>query len=547
MDTRAREHHGVPRPTTVRCLGFCAAVLLAVVGWLGGALPGGDTASTPISIARGPYGPVVLGGWVVGTALLAYAWWALRDRVPSARWALVTAVLWALPFLVVPPLGSRDVYSYACQGYLYVHGLNPYEFGVGSLPCPWLEAVSPIWRDTAAPYGPLFLLISAGVVRLGGDSLVGVVLAFRLVALVGLAAVALGLPVLARRCGVPAGRALWIALAGPLVGAHLLAGPHNDTVMIGLVVAGLAVAAADRLRPRGVGWGVAGVLLGLAVAVKVTAIVVVPFAMLLVVARPFRWRQAAAAVGLMGAAAVSAMIGVTEAGGLGFGWIGGMVNTRDLVQFTSPPTAIGMTLTYLGRLVVPGFDAVPVLRLVGLLLFVVLLPVLWWRGAGLPRPRLPVRLRRWLSGLGIRRVAPEPGIAEADRQDGSGFDSRAAAVRGAALALAATVALSPYFHPWYVVWPMVLLAATLVRTGLLVGVVIATAFLVLPDGGGLARFAKFPGAPIMTVLLVVLLVRHLRDRAAGLGREPAPSTPPGQATTSGLDTSGAASASVVGR
>src|SRR5690242_3226548 len=75
---------------------------------------------------RRPGGAVILGGWLLGTAILAYAWWAARDRVPSGRWSLRTAALWAAPFLVVPPYGSRDVYLYACQGYLYGHGISPY-------------------------------------------------------------------------------------------------------------------------------------------------------------------------------------------------------------------------------------------------------------------------------------------------------------------------------------------------------------------------------------------------------------------------------------
>ncbi|MET0416795.1 MAG: polyprenol phosphomannose-dependent alpha 1,6 mannosyltransferase MptB [Actinoplanes sp.] len=473
----------------LRWVGFGAAVLLAVVGWLGGALPAGDTASTPITIARGPYGPVILGGWLLGAMILAYAWWTLRDRVPSARWALTTAALWSAPFLVAPPMGSRDLYSYACQGYLYVHGISPYEAGVGSLPCPWLDGVSPIWRDTAAPYGPLFVLISAVVVALAGDSLVAVVTGFRLVAVAGAVLVAAGLPVLARRCGVPVRRAWWLALAGPLIGAHLIAGPHNDMLMIGLVVAGLAAAAA---RPGLSGWGpplTAGVLLGLAVAVKVTAIVVVPFAILLVVGgRRRAWRGPLTLAG----GTVAAMIVVTAVSGLGFGWIGGMVNTRDLVQFTSPPTAVGMTLTYLAQPFLPGFDAVPATRLIALLLFVVVLAGVWWRSAGLT----------WPASLPAVPPSPRPTLTLTG--------SPAAALHGAALALTATVALAPYFHPWYAVWPLVLLAATTTRTTLITAATIAASMLVLPDGGGLARFAKFPGAPIMTALLIYLGIRWLR-------------------------------------
>ena len=470
------------RLANVRYIGLAASALLAVVAWLGGALPGGDLHSTPISVARGPHGAFILGGWLVGTVVQAYAWWVLRDRIPSARWAMVTAGLWTLPFLVVPPFGSRDVYSYACQGYLYVHGLSPYQNGVGALPCPWIESVSTIWRDTAAPYGPLFVLISGGAVRLGGGSLAAVVVIFRVAAVAGLAAVVLGLPALARRCGVPTGRALWVALAGPLVGAHLIGGPHNDALMIGLVVAGLAVAAAFRHPAARAG---AGALLGLAVAVKVTAVVVVPFAVLLVLARPLRLWPAVRAGGLLAGGALAAMAGVTAASGLGFGWIGGMLNTRDLVQFTSPPTAVGMTLTYAGQLVDHGFNAVPVVRVLATALFVVVLAVLCLRAA--------------------RSDAPVAG-----------------ALRGAGLAMAATVALAPYFHPWYAMWPLAVMGATTLRTGLVMAVATVSSLLVLPDGGGLARFVKFPGAPLLTVLMLVLLIRYLRRRA-----EPAPTAPLG--------------------
>jgi alpha-1,6-mannosyltransferase len=381
--------------------------------------------------------------------------------------------LWMLPFLVVPPMGSRDVYSYACQGHLFVNGLSPYDVGVATLPCPWIDAVSPIWRDTPAPYGPLFVLMAAGVVLLGG-SLTAVVILFRLVAVAGVAAVAVCLPVLARRCGVPSGRALWVALAGPLVGPHLIGGPHNDAVMIGLVVAGLALAVTGSSRPAAqLG---AGALLGLAVAVKVTAVVAVPFAVLIAVGRPYRPGPAVGAGGRVVGGALGAMVAVTAASGLGVGWVAGMVHTRDLVQFTSPPTAVGMTLTYLGQQIAPGFDAVPVARLLALGLLAAVLVGLWLHSA--TRADRPVQ----------------------------------AALHGAGLAFGATVALAPSFQPWYALCPLVLMAATTVRTDLLMAAATAAALLVLPDGSGLARFAKFPGAPLMTVLVLVLLVRHLRRR-----------------------------------
>ena len=464
----------MPGSRIIRYAGTAGAGLLAAAGALGGALPGGDVASTPASIARGPYGWLILGCWLAGTVLLAAAWWAARDRVLSSRWIVVTAVLWSVPFLAVPPIGSRDAYSYACQGHLFVNGLNPYEVGVATLPCPWLEAVSPIWRDTTAPYGPLFILVAAAAVALGG-SLTAVVLLLRLVAAIGMVTVAWCLPVLARRCGVPANRALWLALAGPLVGPHLIGGPHNDAVMIALVVAGLAVA----LRFTGpAGQLGAGALLGLAAAVKITAVVVLPFAVLIAFRQIARPGQGRAAAGRLAGAAAGALVAVTAASGLGSGWLAGLVHTRDLVQFTSPPTAIGMTLTYLARPVLPGFDAVPVVRVLAIGLLVVVLAGLWLRCARQPGDAVP------------------------------------AALRAAGLGCAATVALAPFVHPWYVLAPLILMAATTVRTDLVMAAATAEALLVLPDGGGLARFAKFPGAPLMTVLIVVLLVRRRRRQPA---------------------------------
>ena len=386
---------------TARYTGAAASGLLAVAGVLGGALPDGDVASTPASVAHGPHGIVILVAWLTGTLLQGYVWWAVRDRVPSPRWAAVTIALWIAPFLVVPPMGSRDVYSYACQGHLLVNGLSPYENGAATLPCPWVEAVSPIWRDTAAPYGPLFLLVAAAAV-LVGKSLIAVVVLLRLVAVAGVAAIAVCVPVLARRCGVPPARALWVALAGPVVGAHLIAGPHNDAVMLALVVAGLTLVAVRPGRPAAqLG---AGALLGLAVAVKVTAVVVVPFAVLIAVSRPYRPGTAVRDGGRLLAAAAGTMGAVTVASGLGVGWIAGMTHTQDLVQFTSPPTAVGMTATYLGRTVSPTFDAVPIVRLLALGLLAATLIALWrycatrvdqpvpaaLRGAGLASPNSPV-------------------------------------------------------------------------------------------------------------------------------------------------------------
>lgn len=462
----------------VRYGGLAGAAVLAGVAYLGGVLPVWRPGVTPVSIWQGPHGPVVLLGWLVGTALLVLAWWAGRHGVPSARWVGVTVGLWLLPLLVAPPLGSRDVYSYACQGAVYAAGADPYAGGVADAGCRWLAAVSPAWHDTPAPYGPLFILVAGAATTLGG-SLAGTVALLRLAALLGVALTAYCLPGLARHGGVHPDRALWLVLACPLVAVHLVSGAHNDALMVGLVVAGLRVVLdrPGRVLPLLAG----GALLGLAVSVKATAGVVVPFAMLAALPGTYRVRALVRHGGVVLAGAVAAALLATGLAGLGVGWVRGLASSGDSVQWTSPPTAVGLTVDYLGRLFGAHWDAVPVARMVGLAVLALLLVAIWW----------------W-----ARRGRP---------------------LLGAGLALAATVGLAPVFHPWYAVWPLAVLAVAAVPARWLTVPGTAASFLALPDGTNLARFTKFPGSLAMTAGLVVLVIVAVRRLTA---RPPWSAPPP---------------------
>ncbi|MFI5484672.1 polyprenol phosphomannose-dependent alpha 1,6 mannosyltransferase MptB [Micromonospora echinaurantiaca] len=460
-----------------RWAGLAGSVLLAVTGWLGGALPGTATAPT----WRADRGPLVVAGWLVGTALLVGAWWALRRGAPSTGWAYRTAGLWAVPLLLTPPLGSRDVYSYACQGWAYAHGVDPYATGVAGAGCPWVDAVAPIWRDTPAPYGPFFVLLAALAVTLGGG-LVGTLVVLRLIALAGMLLTALCLPGLARAAGVPTRRAAWLVLACPLVGVHLLAGAHNDAVLLGLLTFALLVLVRLPGRPRAL--LVAGALLGLAVAVKATALVVLPFAGLAAVHGRYTLGALLRAAGWLAGGVLAALAVTALAAGLGFGWVGGLARSGDSEQWTSPPTAVGFVVDYAGALAGRDPRAVPVTRAVALLLLAVLLVVLWWRAWRALRRLNDVRLR-------VARIeAARPRVA----------------LRSAGLALAATVALAPVVHPWYLTWPLALLAVAAARAVWFVLPAALAAFLTLPDGTTLARFSKAPGAIAMTALVLALLV-----------------------------------------
>ncbi|WP_410811107.1 polyprenol phosphomannose-dependent alpha 1,6 mannosyltransferase MptB [Micromonospora sp. 067-2] len=471
-------------PRAARYAGLAGAVLLTVAGCLGGARPDAPLGATPVSIWRSPGGPATLGCWLVGTALLVGAWWSLRAGAPSTRWAYATAGLWALPLLVAPPLGSRDVYSYACQGWTYAHGVDPYAVPVAAAGCPWLDTVAPIWRDTPAPYGPVFVLLAALAVTLGGG-LTGTVVLLRLIAVAGLLLAALCLPALARAAGVPTRRAVWLALATPLVGVHLVAGAHNDAVMLGLLLCGLLVVI--RRPGRAPALLLAGALLGLAGTVKASALVVVPFAALAAVRGRYTVRALLRDGGLLAGGLVAALLITSASSGLGLGWVGGLSRSGDSEQWTSPPTAVGLVVDYAGALVGRDPAAVPVARATALLLLVGILVVLWWRAWRVLRESTGVR----------------------DRAAGTEARRPRVALGGAATAMAATVVLSPVFHPWYATWALALLALTTIRTVWFALPAAAAAFLALPDGTTLARFAKAPGALIMTALVLFLSLRPL--------------------------------------
>ncbi len=477
-------------PAVARYAGLVGAVLLTVAGWLGGSLPDAPLRTSLAGLWHARYGPWTLGCWLVGTLLLVGAWWSLRWGAPSARWAYLTAGLWSLPLLFAPPLGSRDVYSYVCQGWSWTHGVSPYQVGVAAAGCPWTDAVSPIWRGTPAPYGPFFVLL-AGLAVLAGGGLVGALVLLRVVAVAGLLLAALCLPGLARAVGVPTRRAAWLVLACPLVGVHLVAGAHNDAVGLGLVLCGLLVLVRKPGRPRAL--VVAGVLLGLAVAVKAVAVVVLPFAALAAVLGRYTWRALLREAGWLAGAVLATLLVISVATGLRLGWVEGLAHSGDSQQWTSPPTAVGFVVDYVGALAGRRPHAVPVVRMVALVLLAALLVALWWWAWTSLRRLNEVRERV------VRLAAARPRVALA----------------GAGLALAATVLLAPVFHPWYVVWPLALLAVATrspARTVWFVAPGAVTALLVLPDGTNLARFTKAPGAILMTALVVVLVVRAIRAR-----------------------------------
>lgn len=257
-----------PPPTTWAGLvaGALGSVLLAV-GALGvGALPhvaGRQVSWAGLDVLRStaPGRTVATTLSALGIGLLLAGWYRLRRA--AAGTLLLAACLWALPLLLAPPIGSRDLYAYAAQGGLVHAGLDPYSAGPGALPGPLTDSVAGEYTGAASPYGPVFLALAGRVVALTGQHVVPAVLLLRLLAVAGLALLAWSLP---RLAPADPGRALWLGLANPLVLLHGVGGGHNEALMAGLLAVGLVAAAGGRRLP------LAAVLVTLGALVKLPAV-----------------------------------------------------------------------------------------------------------------------------------------------------------------------------------------------------------------------------------------------------------------------------------
>ncbi|WP_027346636.1 polyprenol phosphomannose-dependent alpha 1,6 mannosyltransferase MptB [Hamadaea tsunoensis] len=458
---------------------FAATLALAGSAYLAGALVSGDPAPTLRTDGLGSTSTAFRIGlllWFLAGAALAFFWW----RRGRTRAAILLGPLWAVPLWFAPPLASRDVYAYACQGAIWLDGRDPYSTGVADGGCAWVSSVPELWWHNPAPYGPLAIAVSGAAVALAravtsdqAAQLAVALAALRLAAAAGLGLVVWGAVRLAR----DARGALWLGVASPLVAVHVISGAHNDALMAGLVVAGLAVARSTTTRPtvlRALG---AGALVAAACAVKITALPVLAFALLLL---PY-WRlRLISAVG-----ALAAFAGLTAATGLGFGWLAALRGTGELQQWTSIPTGVGMAVGYLLRALghpgamsacvttarALGFAAIAVIGLYAL------------RRAWFGPPRLIVAACGWV--------------------------------------LLALALLGPVFYPWYALTALAVLACAVSSWARpLALLVVVLTFLVLPNGLGIAVLTKGPGAFLDLAIVIGLAVWAVRSAAAG-SRAPA--------------------------
>ena len=316
-----------------------------------------------------------------GTAGLILALRAVRGgwSVP-ARAVLVAGLVAAVALTLVPPFGSSDHLSYAAYGRMLVTGHNPYTTTPAQLAAlgdPIARAVQD-WARSPSVYGPLATAIQALAALAGGTSVRLTVFVLGLANLAAFAGTALLLHRMTRGNPEWQLRAALLWAANPLLLQMLVAGAHVDSQAVVFGVAAVAVmflARAEVSAPRA---ALAGALVGLGFAVKVTiALVGLGLALAVVLRarrqpRP-RWRrQWPALAGLAAGFAVTAGAAVAIGGSA---MLRQSAQASDMVSIGSPWRVIRTII----HLAVTGTAATDLVK-AGAVALAVLLAVLLIRG-----------------------------------------------------------------------------------------------------------------------------------------------------------------------
>jgi hypothetical protein len=240
--------------------------------------------------------------YAAGVALLA-----TRGRA-SVSTALALAAAIQLVPLTAPVLLSTDVYTYWDYGRIAaVHGGNPYSDVPADYPDdPAFGRMGRQWRETTSVYGPAFTLASEAHAGAVGGSPAAAAWLYK--ALAGAAMVALAW--LAAR--LASRKAFAAAFVGwnPLLAVHFAGGGHNDSWMMALVLAALALAAARRRELAGAAWVAS-------IAVKWVAVLFLPL-------RALEARRQGRKVGHLGFALAAAVLAAVAFWRYGTAWLGAL-------------------------------------------------------------------------------------------------------------------------------------------------------------------------------------------------------------------------------
>jgi len=402
-----------------------------------------------------------------GLLLFMRVWWGMIRLYRSRRGVPIRTMmgvfaLWSVPVLVIAPLFSRDAYSYAAQGEMVSHHMNPYLYGPFQLGNnAYTAPVDPLWGNAPAPYGPMFLQIDGFFARITFHNELATIVLLRLLELVGVLLIAACVPRLARLYHRDGAELFTLMVLNPVTIFHLIGGAHNDALMLGLLVAGLTLA--KEKRP------IVGILLcALATAVKAPAALGALYIgwSWLGTGVPVKDRiRPVVTAGLIGLGVLGVFSFVS---GLGWGWIS-ILDTPGVVRsWASPTTGVAFLATgiaHLAHVDVGVGGVLSVCRFLGMV------------------------------------IAAASGVWLLLNSD------RIGTLKALGITLLLFVLLGPVVQPWYLSWGLILLAPVALGQlrSLVIGLSMVTAFIELPGGTQLVT-TLFHGDPLLIVLTLLWLL-----------------------------------------
>lgn len=488
----------------VRLVGTMAAILVAIGGLGGGAVMAQNpVAEIPVLnlLARAPFAAVGLS--MIGASLLVVCWLVMmRYALPirhynrgeteitqmtrGQTWTVLAA--WSIPLFLTAPMFSKDVYSYVAFGYAASQGLDVYAGGPQDLlhSGVLVDNVPLEWRHTPAQYGAGFVALARLIGALTGDHVVLAIASYRLLALVSLVTLAIAVRWLAHRCNMRAATALWLGVLNPLTLFHMVAGVHNEAVMLALTLVGLAVGLEGVRRARSdlKGWSyliLGAFLISLGATIKLPAIAALGF-LGMDAARAWwhHWR----AVPLMGVVmsvifSMTAWL-ATALSGMGWSWLHSTGAAAQYPTVLTLSNDVAKAITALTKFLGLG-DHYQSMRSLSIAAgtLVALIFMVW----------------------ALIRV----------------YQGHLHAVGGFGMSMFVIVLCFPVMHPWYLLWGVVALSAWINDRRYRIPVVVISAIVaiwIMPQGGTMpASLSVFLALETFVLLLVgVVLWRFYMTR-----------------------------------
>lgn len=214
-----------------------------------------------------------LGGMIAMLVLMLFSYavviWA-ADRLSARTVVIGIAALHAL-VLLAPPLFSTDVFSYIAYGRMgALYGASPYLHGPSAIALdPLYPFIGSQWVTTPTVYGPLFTGLSS---LLSPFDIAANVLAYKAIAAISSLMIVTVVWKGACLRGLNPVKAIALVGLNPVIVLFGVGGGHNDLLMLAFLVTGVYVLLLRKERSG-------GALIVTAIAVKMTAGLLLPFAL----------------------------------------------------------------------------------------------------------------------------------------------------------------------------------------------------------------------------------------------------------------------------